>query len=120
MLVDDDVDGRFLAERSLKKVLGGCSVVLCSSADDAVRQLESTHPDAIVTDHQLGRQSGCEFIEYVRGKGLACPIIMVTCSDDPEVARKAYRSGATKVFRAGGNEFAEFLKTQLARPPGST
>jgi CheY-like chemotaxis protein len=116
--VDDDEDGRFLMEWSLKGALKDCSVVVCSSADEAVQRLESMQPDAIVTDHQLGRQSGCEFIGYLRRRGLTCPVVMVTCSDDPDVARDAYAAGASKVFRAGNDDFAVFLKNQLAAPPG--
>jgi two-component system C4-dicarboxylate transport response regulator DctD len=113
MLVDDDADGRFFAERSLKQTFPGCSVVVCASADEAMRRLVEVRPHAIVTDHQLGRRSGSEFIGYVREQGLTCPVVMVTCSDDPEVKAAAMRAGATKVFRAEGDEFAEFLRQEL-------
>lgn len=119
MVVDDEPDGRFFAERSLKKIFSDCSLVVCSSADEAAAKLEGTRPDAIVTDNQLGRQSGCDFIGHVRGKGITCPVVMVTCSDNPEVVSEAYRAGATKVFRAGGDEFATFLKAQLSAPPSA-
>lgn len=113
LIVDDDTDGRFFAERSLKKILGDCTLLQCASADAALALLEGTRVDAVVTDNKLGRKSGCEFIGQARQNGLTCPLIMVTCNDDPNVARDAYRAGATKVFRTGGDEFAEFLKERL-------
>lgn len=121
LLLDDDPDGRFFTERSLRKVFAGCTVLVCVSADDATQKLEGARIDAIVTDHQLGHESGCDFIAHVRRKGMTCPIVMVTCSADPGVAQNAYRAGATKVFSAGNDDFAEFLKAQLAqsaRPAG--
>jgi CheY-like chemotaxis protein len=116
MLVDDDPDGRFFAERSLKLNFPDCSLSVCVSVDEAIRRLETVRPDAIVTDHQLGRHSGCDFIAHVRQRGMTCPVVMVTCSDDPGVAKAAMHAGATKVFRAGDDEFAEFLKEQLEPP----
>lgn len=114
MLVDDNADNRFLAEHSLRKSFGDCSIIVCGSADEAIQKLATSTVDAIVTDHQLGRQSGCEFIAHVRRQGLTCPILLVTCSSDPEVAQAAYRAGATKVFGGSQVNFADFLKNYLA------
>jgi CheY-like chemotaxis protein len=116
MLVDDDPDGRFFTERRLRKSFADCALVVCTSADEATGKLDGARIDAIVTDHQLGHQSGCDFIAHARRQGITCPIVMVTCSADPAVAENAYRAGATKVFTAGNDEFAEFLKTQLSKP----
>ena len=106
-------------ERSLRKAFHDCTLVVCGSADEAIKKLEGAPVDAIVTDHQLGVQSGCDFIAHVRQRGTACPIIMVTCSADPTVAQNAYRAGATKVFPTGGHDFAAFLKTQLNPSPST-
>ena len=120
MLVDDDADGRFFAERSLKKAFPGSSIVVCKSANEAMLRLADTKPDAIVTDHQLGRLTGCEFISYVRQQGLTCPVVMVTCSENPQIAQAAMLAGATKVFRTDGDAFAEFLKQHLHMPDPSS
>ena len=113
LIVDDDPDGTFFTERSLRKVLGPCFILNAAGGEAAFVLLKHAQIDAIVTDHQLGQQSGSEFIAEVRHHGLACPITMVTGSEDPRVAQKAYEAGVTKVFRSGGDEFAEFLKQQL-------
>jgi CheY-like chemotaxis protein len=81
--------------------------------DEAVTKLEGARIDAIVTDNNLGPRSGCEFIRHVRRKGLTCPVIMVTCSNNPEVAEAAYSAGVTKIFGAYDEVFTEFLKRQL-------
>jgi CheY-like chemotaxis protein len=115
--VDDDPDAQFFVERSLRRVLPSCRVIALSSAAAAFAELKrGTTVDAIVTDHQLRESDGCEFIGELRRAGYTCPIIMVTCSGDPDVASKAHLVGATKVFDAGGEDFAEFLKQTLSGP----
>jgi CheY-like chemotaxis protein len=121
MVVDDDPDAQFFVERSLGRALGRCKVITFPTAAAALAELKrGTAVDAIVTDHQLREATGCEFIGEVREAGHTCPVVMVTCSSDPEVARKAYAAGATRVFEAGGDDFAEFLKSILPRPKAST
>ena len=115
VVVDDDEDSRFFAERSLKRAFPSSRILLFDApgpALDALRRGTVVH--AIVTDHKLGHLSGCDFIADVRRLGHTFPVVMVTCSGDPNVASKACAAGATKVFETGGNEFAEFLKTALA------
>ena len=109
MVVDDDVDGRFLVEHHLRRSLKDCAVVACPSANDALLLLEARPVDAIVTDHHLGKSSGADFIRQARHRGIMCPIVMVTGSDDPQVEREAYEAGATKVFLGRRGDFADFL-----------
>lgn len=117
IVVDDDEDARFFLERSILRVFPAARVIAVSSAAAALDELQrGTAVDAIVTDNQLHETSGCEFIGELRRRGYTCPVVMVTCSRDPEVARKAYQAGARKVFEAEGDHFAEFLKLTLTAP----
>jgi CheY-like chemotaxis protein len=121
MVVDDDPDAQFFVERSLGRALGHCKVITFPNAADALAELKrGTAVDAIVTDHQLRQASGCEFISELREAGHTIPVVMVTCSSDPEVVRKAYAAGATRVFESGGDDFAEFLKSILPAARAST
>lgn len=80
-----------------------------ASAAEALALVKTKQIDAIVTDHLLGDQTGCEFIGYVRRRGIICPIVMVTGASDPKVEQEAYRAGATKVFPNGRGDFAGFV-----------
>lgn len=115
MVVDDEPSGRFLLEHRLRRAFKDCSVVACTMASDALSMLRASCFDAIITDNELGWESGSEFITQVRHRGVMCPIIMVTSSDDPKVERAAYTAGATKVFMAGRGDFPEFLRHLLSR-----
>ena len=113
MVVDDDEDGRFLFGHRLRKSMKDCVVVACSSAKEALPLLENGEIDAIVSDHQLGEESGCAFIGEARQRGVGCPIVVVTGNEDPAVERNAYAAGATKVFQGGRGDFAEYLRLLL-------
>jgi CheY-like chemotaxis protein len=113
MVVDDDADGRFLLERRLGKVFKECTVIACKTPSEALDLLSAGSTDAIVTDNHFGWESGSEFIEQARGRGVTCPIVMVTSSDDPKVQRAAYAAGATMVFMAGQGDVPEFLRQAL-------
>lgn len=113
LIVDDDPDNRFLLAHGLKKLFKDCAVVSCSSAAEAMALVKTKQIDAIITDHHLGDQTGCEFISQVRRRGVSCPMVMVTGSSDPKVEHDAYLAGATKVFPAGRGDYAGFVARVL-------
>lgn len=113
MVVDDDADGRFLFEHRLRKTFKDCAVFACASVSEALPLLNGAQLDAIITDHQLGGQSGCDFIGQIRRRGITCPVVMVTGNDDPKIERDAYQAGATKVFQGGSGDFADFLRALI-------
>ena len=118
MVVDDDVDARYLVERRIRRTFPSSHVIAFPSAAAAFEELQrGTTVHAIVTDHQLRQSLGCDFIRELRRQGYTCPVIMVTCSGDPGVALTAYEAGATKVFDASSDQFAHFLKTLFKPEP---
>jgi DNA-binding NtrC family response regulator len=115
IVVDDDEDALYFVKRSLKRVFPLARILTFESPAPALDALQrGTEVQALITDHKLGLLSGCDLIAAVRQRGHTFPVLMVTCSGDPDVAKKAYTAGATKVFETGGDEFADFLKKALA------
>jgi CheY-like chemotaxis protein len=115
MVVDDDPDGRFLLDHRLRRTFKDCAVIACTSPTEALGMLRAGCVDAIVTDHQFGGESSCDLITQARRRGVACPILVVTASDDPKVQSAAYAAGATKVFMGGRGDFPEFLRQVINR-----
>jgi DNA-binding NtrC family response regulator len=118
LIVDDNADALFFAERTLKRVFAGCEVLRAHSASAALDILKHAgSPHAIVTDNDLGGTSGRDLVCELRRRGFTCPIVMLTCSGNPKVCADAYKAGATKVFQAGEAADATFafsLKEQLS------
>lgn len=106
-------DNRFLHHRALEKAFPGCEVIECSSADDALQQCDGRRVDAALTDNQLGETDGAAFVRALREKRVRCPVLMVTASGDPEVEKRAYAAGATRVFSPGAGGFSEYLRAVL-------
>jgi DNA-binding NtrC family response regulator len=114
MIVNEDADGRFLLERQLKRTFDHCTLIACASGNEALALVRSAHIDALVTAERAADQSGVELIAHARRRAVVCPILLVTLSDDVDVERAAYHAGATKVFRSGRGDFANFLRLLLS------
>ncbi|MFA4887783.1 MAG: response regulator [Candidatus Nanoarchaeia archaeon] len=52
----------------------------------------------VITDGNMPRMHGADFIHRVRKKGYGNPIMMLTGSDDPTVETRAYVAGADLVL----------------------
>jgi CheY-like chemotaxis protein len=114
LLLDDDPDIRFLHRRALQQGFRGCAVIETLTCHEALAALtDAAAFDAVISDHQLQGPSGAECIGLMRARGLTCPILLVTSSDDPRVHQKACQSGATRVFPPDDTDFVAFLRTKL-------
>jgi DNA-binding NtrC family response regulator len=58
------------------------------------RRIEEAKPGLILLDVSLPHVSGLEILEDIRGKGLQCPVIMLTADDTAETAVNALKHGA--------------------------
>ena len=105
LVLDDDPGSRFLSRRLLEREFPRCTVVECESVESALDASARQMPDAVITDHHLGQTAGGEFVQFLRARGAACPILMVTASNDPAVHGRAYAAGASRVFSGGSHHF---------------
>jgi CheY-like chemotaxis protein len=95
LVVDDKESGR----RSLRVELedAGFDVTVATSAHDALQVLESLDPSLIVTDFQMPDIDGIEFLRRVRAFS-EVPIVVITAYDSPELRRRCFETGATRVL----------------------
>lgn len=115
LVLDDDPDLRFLNRRALERAFAGCEVVEAHDCADALACVAAGPLDAVVADHQLRGASGAECITLMRERGLTCPVLLVTSSEDPRVHEGAYAAGADYVFSPGNADFVGYLRSTL--PP---
>lgn len=95
LTVDDSRTMRQMLEVTLTSA--GFEVFQAGDGVEGLVTLESTNPDVIITDINMPRMDGFEFIEGVRmnERHRAIPILVLTTEADAEKKDRARRAGAT-------------------------
>jgi len=95
LVVDDEVDARFLIRRVLQDC--GAVVILASSADEGLEVMRSERVDMIVSDIGMPDVDGYEFIRRVRAmrpeEGGRTPAAALTAFARSEDRTRALRAG---------------------------
>ena len=91
-VVDDDQSMRWVLERSLSK--DGLQVRTFSTANEALKQLQSSRPLVVLSDIRMPGLSGLEFLETLRKDWPDIPVIIMTAFSDLDSAVSAFQGGA--------------------------
>ncbi len=109
LLVEDNLADSELVLRELRR--GGfevtCDVV--QTADQFRQKLQTTTPDVVLADYNLGSWRGMEALEILRSAGLDIPLILVSGAMGDVTAVECIKQGATDYV----------LKDSLTRLPAS-
>ena len=73
------------------------------SAEQALKILEREDFDVVVSDYQMPRMDGLEFLEELRKKGNDIPFIIFTGKGEEQVAMEALNKGANRYINKDGN-----------------
>ncbi|MHA1637510.1 MAG: response regulator, partial [Candidatus Thorarchaeota archaeon] len=95
IIVDDDNDLLQLASTFLKSIEPCFDVTTVSSAKAALNLLKKQTFDAIISDYQMPRINGIEFLKKVRKSNPDIPFIIFTGKSREEIAIQALNQGAT-------------------------
>lgn len=79
LVVDDDAAVRNSLDRALR--VHGYDVALAVDGEDALRQIPSDQPDAVVLDVLMPNVDGLEVCRRLRAMGDRTPILMLTAQD---------------------------------------
>jgi len=96
-----------------KEFLEGSGEMLvdtASSVEEAWSSLRNTDYDAIVSDYQMPKKDGIEFLKELRSNGDHIPFILFTGRGREEVVIEALNSGANFYVQKGGNPKAQFAE----------
>jgi PAS domain S-box-containing protein len=115
LVVDDDEDLLFLANKFLEKEDSRFELVAANTDQEALQKLEEEEFDAIVCDHYLGPHSmtGLDLLEWVREANPNIPFIILTGRSQEAVAIRALNLGADYYLKKGTDEVSE-LFSQIA------
>lgn len=91
-VVDDDKSIRWVLEKALTK--SGIFVDVFNNADALLRKLETSAPDAVISDIRMPGMDGLELLEKINSKHPSLPVIITTAHSDLDSAVASYKSGA--------------------------
>jgi PAS domain S-box-containing protein len=96
LVIDDDEDILFMAKKCLPKTDPEFCIIPATSAQEALRLIDSERIDAIICDFHLGyeKMNGLQLLEWIREEGLTTPFIIFTGRSREEVAIQALNLGA--------------------------
>ena len=95
-VVDDEAPVRVALGRLLR--LAGYTAVTSPSGEDFLATLVHHRPDCALLDMCLPGLSGLQLQALLHAKGIALPVVFITASDDPALARKALEAGGVRVL----------------------
>ena len=105
LYTDDDLMFLDIAREFLRG--NGFEVDIADSATGAMRMVEESEYDALVSDFQMPNIDGIELLRQLRAKDNNIPFILFT-GRGREIAIEALNSGADYCLQKGGNPKAQF------------
>jgi FixJ family two-component response regulator len=108
--------------RALGRVLraGGCDVMLCGSAEEALTAPLPRRPACFVVDMQLGAMSGLDLQARLNARGSTVPVIVLTALDDERVRAEARRLGCVAFLDKGSDIDVLLTIVRSLEPPAAT
>jgi two-component system nitrogen regulation response regulator GlnG len=91
-IIDDDRSIRWVFEKALARE--GIAHRTFATAQDALDQLDDERPQIVVSDIRMPGLSGLEFMQQIKGRLPATPVIIMTAYSDLESAVAAFQGGA--------------------------
>lgn len=93
LVVDDSATDRTLIGTFLERQ-SDCSVSYAGNGDEALRAMQSSLPDLVLTDMQMPSMDGLELVTEIRRSHPHVPVILITGHGSEALAAKALQSGA--------------------------
>jgi len=89
LLVEDDIDLLKKLEKILKREVKELSI--SSNPIEAIKSLENSKPDLIITDIKMPQMNGLDMIESIRELCPNIPVIVASAFSDPDFFQKAIK-----------------------------
>jgi PAS domain S-box-containing protein len=108
LAVDDDPDILDLTATFLERERDEFEVVTETLVDDAIARLDEEHIDAIVSDYDMPRMNGLEFLDAIREDHEDIPFILFTGKGSEEIASEAISKGVTDYLqkKTGASQYS--------------
>jgi PAS domain S-box-containing protein len=112
--VDDDPSFVDVTAEVLERESDGIEMISASNAREARERL-TDDIDCVVSDYEMPKQDGIEFLETVREQFPDLPFLLFTGKGSEEIASKAIDAGVTGYMqKSGGTEQFQLLANKIA------
>lgn len=91
LVEDDDVLGFIIKEGM--ELIGDYEVMWVNNGQKGIEAYASFKPDVIVSDIEMPKMSGLEFVQHIRKIDTSIPIILETCVSSSKTVLEAYSLG---------------------------
>ena len=92
LVVEDDPQLQLLYRSVLERA--GFSVITALNGEDALKKLEATHIELIITDVMMPEMDGYDLVGSLRNARFDMPVLMITAKADFEDKKLGFKLGA--------------------------
>jgi PAS domain S-box-containing protein len=100
--VDDDIAFLELAKQCLE-LHTDMQVESANSAEEALKKLETSKFDVIISDYQMAEKDGLELLKELNSRNVAIPFVLLTGKSRDEIGVKALDLGAFRYMNKTGS-----------------
>ncbi|WP_080505315.1 hybrid sensor histidine kinase/response regulator [Halorubrum aethiopicum] len=111
--VDDDPQFGNMVSLYLEKIRDNLTVVTETDAGSGLDRVENDPIDCIISDYQMPKMDGLEFLEAVRDEYPNLPFILFTGEGSERIASEATTHNVTSYLQKSGTETYELLAQQV-------
>ena len=92
LVVEDDPQLQLLYRSVLERA--GFSVISALNGEDALKKLEATRIELIITDIMMPKMDGYDLLDSLRSTRFDTPVLMITAKADFEDKKRGFKLGA--------------------------
>ena len=92
LVVEDDPQLQLLYRSVLERA--GFSVITALNGEDALKKLEATRIELIITDIMMPKMDGYDLVGSLRNARFDMPVLMITAKADFEDKKRGFKLGA--------------------------
>lgn len=119
LVIDDEAAHRMLIKRAIKAIYSQAQISEAENISEAKRLVNEITPDIITLDLSLGRESGFDFLKWLRQPPVlsSIPVVVITTSQLPSDISLAQQLGATEYITKDSdiNRNAQNIQSALAK-----
>ncbi len=99
LVADDDKSYCVMIKRSITN--HGHSVIICNSGEETLNRLQKEQYDVILLDYKMEGTNGINVLQWMYGKKIETPVILITGHGADEIHEEAFKWGAAEYFIKG-------------------